>query len=62
METKLNNLRPPKSRLPEVRCFRCNRLLYRGIAEDVEIKCSRCGVVQNIGKSSQESGTKISSW
>ena len=49
METKLNNLRPPKSRLPEVRCFRCNRLLFRCIAEDVEIKCSRCGVVQYIG-------------
>ncbi len=62
MEIKPQNLRQPKAKLPEVRCFRCNRLLFLGIAEDVEIKCSRCGVVQYIGSRKQETKVHISSW
>ncbi|HWR06225.1 Com family DNA-binding transcriptional regulator [Sporomusa sp.] len=59
---KAKNLRPAKSKLPEVRCFQCNRLLFCGIAEDMEIKCSRCGAIQYIGNSKQESRVNISSW
>ena len=28
---------------PEIRCGHCNRLLGRGTARDIEIKCPRCG-------------------
>ena len=55
MEIKAKNLRLAKAKLPEVRCFRCNRLLFYGIAEDVEIKCSRCGAIQSIGICKQKS-------
>lgn len=36
--------------LPEVRCKKCNRLLFVGIVEYVEIKCPRCHCLQKIGK------------
>ncbi|CQR72748.1 High-affinity heme uptake system protein IsdE precursor [Sporomusa ovata DSM 2662] len=32
--------------LPAIRCTNCNRLLYRGVAQTIEIKCPKCGVVQ----------------
>lgn len=32
--------------LPEVRCQKCGRLLFKGIIEAVEIKCPRCGALQ----------------
>ncbi|QDR78982.1 Com family DNA-binding transcriptional regulator [Sporomusa termitida] len=62
MEVKPKNLRQTKSKLPEVRCFQCNKLLFLGIAENVEIKCSRCGTVQCIGSCRQEAKVHISSW
>lgn len=32
--------------LPQVRCLQCGRLLFRGLAERVEIKCPKCGRLQ----------------
>lgn len=49
MELKSKKAQPAKFKLPEVRCFWCNRLLFRGIVENVEIKCPRCNAVQYIG-------------
>ena len=34
--------------LPAIRCTCCNRLLYRGVAQTIEIKCPKCGMVQLI--------------
>lgn len=36
--------------LPEVRCTKCNRLLFVGKVEYVEIKCPRCHSLQKISK------------
>ena len=40
--------------LPEVRCKKCNRLLFVGTVEYVEIKCPRCHCVQVISKDTGE--------
>lgn len=35
----------------EVRCKKCNKLLFKGVLKkdsEVEIKCPRCGVVMHI--------------
>jgi phage FluMu protein Com len=34
--------------LTEVRCPRCNRLLFKGQVIQVEIKCPKCHLCQNI--------------
>lgn len=34
--------------LPAIRCSCCNRLLYRGIAQTIEIKCPKCGIVHTV--------------
>lgn len=34
--------------LPAIRCRCCNRLLYRGVAQIIEIKCPKCGTVQTV--------------
>lgn len=39
---------PLRESLPAVRCKYCNRLLFRGFAEMIEIKCPKCGVVHEI--------------
>lgn len=37
-----------KTALPPVRCRNCQRLLFMGLAVNIEIKCPKCGSVQNI--------------
>ncbi|ADU66746.1 Com family DNA-binding transcriptional regulator [Desulfurispirillum indicum] len=32
--------------LPEVRCKRCKRLLFKGYVVEVEMKCPKCGAIQ----------------
>ncbi|SFM11852.1 Com family DNA-binding transcriptional regulator [Pelosinus propionicus] len=54
MEIRDKELRHARPKWPEVRCIQCNRLLFRGIVEDMEIKCSRCGTIQHIGECKQE--------
>jgi iron complex transport system substrate-binding protein len=39
---------PLREGLPAVRCKYCNRLLFRGFAEMIEIKCPKCGAVHKI--------------
>lgn len=41
-------VRELRGALPSIRCKCCNRLLYRGVAQSIEIKCPKCGVVQLI--------------
>lgn len=41
-------VRPLRENLPAVRCKSCNRLLFRGFAERIEIKCPKCGIVHEI--------------
>ncbi|MBP2659877.1 MAG: Mu-like prophage protein Com [Firmicutes bacterium] len=59
MEIKDKELRYAKPKWPEVRCGQCNRLLFRGIVEDMEIKCSRCGAIQYIGDCKQEARMNV---
>lgn len=40
--------------LPSIRCVNCHRLLYRGLAQTIEIKCPKCGVVQLIKSCGRE--------
>lgn len=39
--------------LPSVRCECCNRLLFRGVVETIEIKCPKCGAVQVLNRGDQ---------
>ncbi|WP_084407511.1 Com family DNA-binding transcriptional regulator [Maridesulfovibrio bastinii] len=32
----------------EIRCGKCNRLLAIGTAENIEIKCPRCGTLNHV--------------
>ncbi len=32
----------------EIRCGHCNRLLGKGTARDLEIKCPRCGALNHV--------------
>lgn len=32
----------------EIRCGRCNRMLARGVALDLSIKCPRCGTINHV--------------
>jgi iron complex transport system substrate-binding protein len=41
-------VRELRGNLPAIRCNCCNRLLYRGVAQTIEIKCPKCGMVQLI--------------
>jgi phage FluMu protein Com len=59
MEMKYKDLRQAKPMWPEVRCCQCNRLLFRGLVEDVEIKCPRCGAIQWIGGNKLDQETRI---
>lgn len=61
MEIKDKELQHAKPKWPEVRCSQCNRLLFRGIVEDMEIKCSRCGAIQYIGDRKQETRINVCS-
>ncbi len=38
--------------LTEIRCMRCNRLLFKGQVECVEIKCPKCHYCQIITRTS----------
>lgn len=38
------------NKLPEVRCKNCNKLLFLGKVQYVEIKCPKCKRVQKIGQ------------
>ncbi|EGO64528.1 Com family DNA-binding transcriptional regulator [Acetonema longum] len=40
--------RKRKEALPPIRCKHCSRLLCRGIAQTIEIKCPKCGTIQII--------------
>jgi len=46
MEMKQTKMCLHRANMPEVRCYRCNRLLFCGIVHSVQIKCPRCGTVQ----------------
>ena len=41
-------VRELRGNLPPIRCSCCNRLLYRGVAQTIEIKCPKCGKVQTV--------------
>lgn len=34
--------------MPEIRCKRCNKLLFRGNGVKIEIKCPRCKLINKI--------------
>lgn len=34
--------------LPEIRCGHCGKLLARGLAVDLEIRCPRCGADNHV--------------
>lgn len=38
------------NKLPEIRCKNCNKLLFLGKVQYVEIKCPKCKRVQKIGQ------------
>lgn len=38
----------------EIRCRKCNRLLMKGEVRHVEIKCPKCGFIQEIGTAEAE--------
>ncbi|WP_073020954.1 Com family DNA-binding transcriptional regulator [Halodesulfovibrio aestuarii] len=38
----------------EIRCGNCNRLLAKGTATDLEIKCPRCGAINHVSDTSTE--------
>nr|WP_092073898.1 ABC transporter substrate-binding protein [Dendrosporobacter quercicolus]NSL47856.1 ABC transporter substrate-binding protein [Dendrosporobacter quercicolus DSM 1736]SDM69707.1 iron complex transport system substrate-binding protein [Dendrosporobacter quercicolus] len=42
------NVKELKGTLPSIRCNYCNRLLYRGVVQAIEIKCPKCAAVQSI--------------
>jgi phage FluMu protein Com len=33
---------------PQIRCGNCNKLLGKGTALDLEIKCPRCGCINHV--------------
>lgn len=37
--------------MKEYRCIKCNKLLFKGEPNNVEIKCPRCGTMINFDKS-----------
>lgn len=43
-----------KSLDAEIRCRKCNRLLMKGEVRHVEIKCPKCGFIQEIGSPGAE--------
>lgn len=44
--------------LPPVRCVKCNRLLFLGFAERVEIKCPKCGRLQSVHNTGEDNENK----
>ncbi len=42
----------------EIRCKKCRRLLMKGEVRFVEIKCPKCGYIQNIGKEVMDTADK----
>lgn len=42
-----------RGNLPSVRCECCNRLLFRGVVDTIEIKCPKCGAVQVLNRGEQ---------
>ncbi len=61
MGVKHKSLQIAKPKLPEMRCSQCNRLLFLGIVEDVEVKCPRCGAIQHLGLTRSKAGLVIHS-
>lgn len=49
-EENTNMLKKETKKLPEVRCKICNRLLFCGKVQYVEIKCPKCRKIQRVGK------------
>lgn len=45
-----DTLKKEVKKLPEVRCRVCNRLLFFGKVQYVEIKCPKCNKIQKVGK------------
>lgn len=45
--------------MTDFRCKNCNRLLFRGTIDSVQIKCPRCGVVLNLKPQSLPEGQNI---
>ncbi|MCB8572108.1 Com family DNA-binding transcriptional regulator [Bilophila wadsworthia] len=40
--------------LPEIRCGHCGKLLARGLAVDLEIRCPRCGADNHVRAASPD--------
>lgn len=40
-----DTVRQLRGNLPAIRCNCCNRLLYRGVVQSIEIKCPKCGMI-----------------
>lgn len=38
----------------EIRCRKCKRLLMKGEVRHIEIKCPKCGLIQEIGTAEAE--------
>ncbi|MBB5021543.1 phage FluMu protein Com [Desulfurispira natronophila] len=45
--------------LPEIRCKRCNRLLFKGSVIGVEVKCPKCRCIQCFGCTDGKAAQKI---
>jgi phage FluMu protein Com len=43
---------------PEIRCGQCNRLLGKGIALELAIKCPRCGCINHVKARTPETARK----
>ena len=48
MELQKNLCADSRKDLPEVRCSKCRRLFFYGQIKQIEIKCPKCKLVQNI--------------
>jgi phage FluMu protein Com len=48
-----------KEEAPQIRCGNCNRLLGKGTALDLSIKCPRCGCMNHVKEHKPERATLI---
>ena len=49
-----------EDKAPQIRCGNCNKLLGKGTASDLSIKCPRCGCMNHIlsGMTASDEGSK----
>ncbi|ECC1559550.1 Com family DNA-binding transcriptional regulator [Salmonella enterica subsp. salamae] len=42
--------------MKEIRCLRCNKLLFKGCFISIQIKCSRCGYMSELSAIERHGG------